>query len=131
KARIGIVANGRKRFAFLDAMADALVKLQTDGVIDGVFFLLATAAENGKRNAELLAVGAGDVAGGWASNVEMIAGLGQSMGLIDDAVITALQANSLFEFFLGLAACDRGLCQLAAFADALGAFAEVEHPGGE
>src|ERR1700719_3190922 len=131
EARIGIVMNSCQRFTFLDAIADALVKLEADGVVDGAFFLLATAAENGKRNTELLAVGAGDVARGWARNVDVKVGLGQSVRLIDDAVITALQANPLLKLFLGLAACDHGLRQLAAFFDAFGAVAKEEHPCGE
>ena len=39
------------------------MKSQPDGVIDGIFLFFATTAENGERNAELLAIGAGDIAG--------------------------------------------------------------------
>src|SRR5260370_30679371 len=129
--RIGIVADGGERLAFLNAIADALVKLQTDSVIDGVFLFLATTAKNGKRNAESLAVGAGYVARGRAGHVRMKTRLGQSKWFIDDAVVTALQADALLEFFLGLSACDHPLGQVAALFDAFGAFAKVEHPGRE
>src|SRR5260370_14878474 len=129
--RIGIVVDGRKRLAFLDVIADAFVKLQTNSVIDGVFLFLATTAKNGKRNAESLAVGAGDVAGGRTGNIDMKAGFGQAMRFIDDAVVAALQAKALFEFLLGLPARDHGLGQVAALFDAFGALAAVEHPGGE
>src|SRR5258708_17828287 len=40
------------------------------------------------------------------------------------SVITALQANSLLEFFLGLAVGDHGFGEAAALFDALGTFAE-------
>src|SRR5216683_7216214 len=129
--RIGIVADGRERLASLDTIADAFVKLKTNSVIDGVFLLLATTAENGKSNAESLAVGAGDVAGGRTGNIHMKAGFGQAMRFIDDAVVAALQAKALLEFLLGLPARDHGLGQVAALFDAFGALAEVEHPGGE
>src|SRR4029077_4044026 len=120
EARIGIVADGSEGFAVLNAVANAFVKLKADGIIDGVFLLCATAAENSEGNAELLAVGAGDVAGGMAGNIEMKAGLGQAMRCVDHAVVTTLQANTLLEFFLGMSAGDHRFGQVAALLDAFG-----------
>jgi len=88
-----------QRLAFLNAIADALVKLQTDSVIDGVFLFLATPQE-WQAQCRSLAVGAGDVAGGRTGNIHMKAGFGQAMRFIDNAVVTALQAKALLNFCL-------------------------------
>src|SRR6267142_1257036 len=130
KPSISIVANRGQGFAFFDAIADALVKSQSDGVVDGIFLFFAAAAENGQGDAELLAVGARDIAGRLAENLDLRARRLQSLWFINNAVITALLANSLLEFFLGSAAGDHGFGEAAALFDALGTFAEVEHPCG-
>src|SRR5712672_781388 len=131
KPSISIVADRGQGFAFFDAIADALVKSQSDGVVDGIFFFFATAAENGQGDAELLAVGARDKAGRLAENLDLRARSLQSLWFINNAVITALQANSLLEFFLGSAAGNHCLSEAAALFDAFGAFAQIEHPRGE
>ena len=53
------------------------------------------------------------------------------MRFIDDAVVTTLQTNPLFKFFLCVATRDHRLGQAPALIDALRAFAQIEHPSGE
>src|SRR5277367_6680020 len=51
-----IVMNCRERFAFFYTVADALMKFEADGVVDGVFLFFAPATESGQSRAELFAV---------------------------------------------------------------------------
>ena len=56
---------------------------------------------------------------------------GQAFRFVNDALIAALQANPLPEFFECLAADDHGFGEAAAFFHALRSLTEIEHPGGE
>ena len=56
-------------FAFFYAVADAFVKFEADGVVDGVLLFFAAATKGGERGAELFAICAG---------TKPVAGLGTS-----------------------------------------------------
>src|SRR5208282_2313603 len=57
-----IVMNCDQGFAFFYAVADALVKFEADGVVDGVFFFLAATPKSGQSGAELFTIGRHDEA---------------------------------------------------------------------
>jgi len=96
---VAIEMNGRQGLSLFHAIANALVKFEADAVINQVFLLFAASAEHGKRNAELLAVRSCDEAGGGTCYVEIQARDGQAFRLVNDALVSTLQPNSLPEFF--------------------------------
>src|SRR5437660_11067328 len=100
-------------------------------MIDLVFLLFASAAKHGERDAESLAVGAGNKTTGRARYVKIQARDGQAFRLVNDAFIAPLQANPLAEFFERLAASDHGLGEAAAFFHGLRSLAEIKHLRGE
>src|SRR6266849_7617351 len=128
---VAIVMNCSERFAFFHAVTDALVKFESYAVIDPVFLLLAAAAAHGERNAESLAVSAGDEAARRTRDIETRTRLRQPLRFVNHALISTLQTNSLPEFLFGLAAGDHALGKFPAFVDALCLFAEIEHPRGK
>src|SRR5882672_12203136 len=123
--------NRRERFAFFHAVADAFVKFESYAMIDLVFLFFAAAAQHGERNAETLAVGTGDEAARRTRDVETRTCLRQALRFVHHPLVSALQANSLFEFLPCLAAGDHALGKFPAFVDALCFFAEIEHPRGK
>src|SRR5277367_431177 len=116
---------------FFYAVADAFVEFEADGVVDRVFLFFAAASESGKRSAQLFAVCCHDKARGPAGDVRMRTGLWKKPRVVDDALVAALKANTLLEFFFGLAGGDHFFCEMAAFFKGFGAFAEKKHPGGK
>src|SRR5271168_1114114 len=121
---VAIVMNCCQRFVFFDGIADTLVEFEADGVVDLVFFFFAAAAEDGEGDSELFAVGAGDEARSGAGNNGAHASAGEELGLVDYALVTALEADALAEFFAGLAGGDHGFGEAAAFVEIAGALAE-------
>src|SRR6266849_1719245 len=128
---VAIVMNRGERFALFHAVADALVKFESYGMIDFVFLLFAAAAKHCERDAEALAASTGDEAARRTRDVETRTRLRQPLWLVHHALVPALQANSLFEFFPRLAAGDHALRKFSAFVHALCFFAEIEHPRGK
>src|ERR1700682_102038 len=120
--------DGGEGFTFFDAVADALVKFETDGMIDGIFLFLAAAAENGQGNAELLAICSGDVSADEARNIALKAGFGQTVGFVNDARVSALQLDVLSELFACLAGSDHFFGEVTAFVNAFCSVAKEEHP---
>src|SRR5713101_2492698 len=131
KLGVAIVMNRGQRFSFFHAITDPLVEFQADAVIDFVLLFLAASAEHGQREAKLLAVRAGDEAAGGTRYVDMKTRGGQAFRLVNDALVSALQANPLPEFFERLASGNHGFGEAAAFFHVLCSFAEKKHPGGE
>src|SRR6266851_8883465 len=131
KFGVAIVMNRGQRFSLFHAIADPLVEFQADAVIDLVFLFLAASAEHGEHDAKLLAVRAGDEAAGGTRYVEMQARGGQTLRLVNDSFIAALQANPLPEFLERLTGGNHGFREAPAFFHVLCSFAEKKHPGGE
>src|SRR5882724_9343622 len=117
--------------ALASASLASLVKFEADAVINLVFLPYAAPAQHGERNAELLAVRSGDEAAGGTRYVEIQARDGQAFRLVNDALVSTLQPNSLPEFFEPLAADDHGFREVTAFFHALGPLAQIKHPRGE
>src|SRR5437763_3989130 len=128
KLCVAIVVNGGQRFTDFHAISDSFVEFQTDAMIDLVFLLFASAAKHGERDAESLAVGAGDKTTGRTRYVKIQARDGQAFRLVNDAFIAALQANPLAAFFERRAGGDHGLGEAAAFFDGLRSLTEITHP---
>jgi len=57
--------------------------------------------------------------------------MGRAFRLVNDALVSTLQPNSLPEFFEPLAADDHGFREVTAFFHALGPLAQIKHPRGE
>src|ERR1700722_202111 len=123
-----IVMNCGERLALFYVVADALVKFESDGVVDGVFLFLAAAAEGSESGAELFAIRCGDKACGRAANIAVGSGLGEKLRVVDDALVAALQANTFFEFFFGLAGDNHFFGQKASVVDGFGMVAKKKHP---
>ena len=123
--------NCDERLAFFYAIADAFVEFEADSVVDGVFLFFAAAAESGESGAKLFAVYRGEEACGGAEDIGAGLGLREKPRIIDDTLVTALQANALLEFLLCLAGGDHGFGEEAAILDGFGAVAEKKHPGGK
>src|SRR5712691_5871194 len=90
KFGVAIVMNRGQRISFFHAIADAFVEFEADGVVDAVFFLLAASAQHGERDAKLLAVGARYETAGGTQDVGMQPRCWQALGLVDDALVSAL-----------------------------------------
>src|SRR5713226_5655088 len=131
KFGVAIVMNRGQWFSLFHAIADPLVEFQADAVIDLVFLFLAASAEHGEHDAKLLAVHAGDEAAGGTRYVEMQARGGQTLRLVNDSFIAALQANPLPEFLERLTGGNHGFREAPAFFHVLCSFAAKKHPGGE
>jgi len=123
--------NCGERLAFFYAIADAFVKFEADGVVDGVFLFFAAAAEGSESGAQLFAICGGEEAGGETCDVGFGLRLREKLRVVNDTLVAALQANALLEFFPGLARGDHGFGEEAAILDGFGAVAEKKHPGGE
>src|SRR6267378_4431144 len=128
---VAIEMKGGQGLSLFHAIADALVKFEADAVINLVFLPFAAPAQHGERNAELLAVRSGDEAAGGTRYVEIQARDEQAFRLVNDALVSTLQPNSLPEFFECLAADNHGFREVTAFFHALGPLAEIKHPRGE
>ena len=123
--------NCDERLAFFYAVADAFVKFEADGVVDGVFLFFAAAAEGGESGTKLFAICGGEEACGQAGDKGAGTGLGEEFGVVNDTLVAALQANALLEFFPGLAGGDHGFGEEAAVLDGFSAVAEEKHPSGQ
>src|SRR6266849_8873660 len=60
KFGVAIVMNRGQRFSLFHAIADPLVEFEADAVIDLVFLLFAASAQQGERDAKLLALWSSD-----------------------------------------------------------------------
>src|SRR6266704_5410095 len=118
-----IVMNCGQRFGFFHAVADALVEFEPDAMIDLVFLFLAAAAEDGQRDAKLLAVGASDVAAARTRYIGMEPCLPQALRLINHAFVAPLQTNPLPKFFQGLTGGNHRFREPAAFLETRRSFA--------
>src|SRR5437879_4337818 len=127
KLGVAIVMNRSQRFFFFHAIADAFVEFEPDGVIDMVFFFLAAPAKHGQRNAELLTVGVCYKTASRTQDLGMQPRCWQAFGLINDALVSALQPNPLAESFERLAGSNHSLGQMPAFFHAFRSFAQKKH----
>src|SRR6476660_7493745 len=101
---VAIVMDRGERFALFHAGADALVKFESHAVIDLVFLFFAAPAKHGERDAEALAVRPRDEASCGAGHIHAEPSVRKTLRIVHHALVSALQSNSLFEFFPRLAA---------------------------
>src|SRR5271167_463855 len=118
-----IVMNCGQWLAFFYAVSDAFVEFEADCMVDGIFLFFAAAAEHGEGGAKLLAVCCRDETGGGTKYVRAGAGSRKKLWFFDNKIVTALKSNTVLESFHGLAGCDHGFSEEAAFFEGFSAFA--------
>ncbi len=129
KPRVGVVVQRAQRLALFHCVADTLVELEAHRRVDLVFLFFPAAAEDNARHTQLFALDCCNDATGRAANINRVARVGETRGIVDYPDVATLQPDNFAKFFTGLAGGDEVGGKLLPVVKRLHSFAQQEHPG--